>query len=258
MRSGGNESPPSIIDRVFDEKKSFLVPEDIFQKGRFGVVFEAIRILNTKFGNQVPIYAGMVGPLTLIGSLYDASIVMRWPIKYPGWMDANLERAADFLVEYANRLFAAGASVLSMLDPTASGDLLSRRYFERHIMPIYRRMREKIDGPIILHICGNTANFLELLPQTEFEGFSFEGPQVMVKTAREIIGNKMLLVGNIPTYDVLLFGTPGKVREESSKALEDGIDILAPSCGIPVQTPTENLKAMVRAVEQFRKQKAGQ
>jgi [methyl-Co(III) methanol-specific corrinoid protein]:coenzyme M methyltransferase len=252
LRNGGKDSPPSVTKKVFEKKDALLVPEDIFQNGRFQAVFEAIRILKDKFENDVTIYTGIVGPLTLIGALYDATTVMRWAIKDPQRMDDNLERAADFLAEYAGHLFDAGGDVLSILDPTASGDLLSRKYFEKYVMPAYQRMREKIQGPISLHICGNTEGFLDLLPRTGFEAFSFEGPKVPVTTAREKIGGKMLLVGNIPTYDTLLFGTPEKIREESLKALEDGVDILAPACGVPVQTPTENLKAMVRAVEEFK------
>jgi len=252
LRNGGKDSPPSVTKKVFEKEDALLVPENIFQKGRFQAIFEAVRILKDKFENDVPIYTGIVGPLTLIGALYDATTVMRWAIKDPQRMDDNLERAADFLAEYAGRLFDAGGDVLSILDPTASGDLLSRKYFKKYIMPSYQRMREKIYGPISLHICGNTEGFLDLLPRTGFEAFSFEGPKVPVTTAIEKIGGKMLLVGNIPTYDTLLFGTPERVREESLNALGDGIDLLAPACGVPVQTPTENLKAMVRAVEEFK------
>lgn len=251
-RNGGNESPPSVTEKVFDEQDAFFSPEDIFQRGRFQVVFEAIRILKDKFENDVTIYTGMVGPLTLIGALYDATTVVRWLIKRPGWLDENLKKATDFLEQYAGLLFEAGGDVLSILDPTASGNLLSRKYFQKHLVPAYRRMREKIQGPISLHICGNTEDFLDLLPETGFEAFSFEGPMVSVKSARQKIGDRMLLVGNIPTYDTLLFGTPERVREESLNALEDGIDILAPACGVPMQTPTENLKALVRAVDEFK------
>lgn len=180
---------------------------------------------------------------------------MRWAIKDPQRMDDNLKKAADFLAQYAGLLFEAGGDVLSILDPTASGDLLSRKYFEKYVMPSYQRMREKIQCPISLHICGNTEDFLDLLPQTGFEAFSFEGPKVSVQAARQKIGDSMLLVGNIPTYDTLLFGAPERVREESLKALEDGVDILAPACGVPVQTPTENLKAMVRAVNEFKEER---
>jgi len=254
-RNGGNESPPSVTKKILEEQDAFLEPKDIFKRGRFQVVFDAIRILKDKFGTDVTVYAGMVGPLTLISALYDATTVMRWPIKRPEWMDKNLMRAVDFLAQYATRLFEAGGDVLSILDPAASGELLSRKYFERHLLPAYQQMRAKIHGPVSLHICGNTEKFLDVIPQTGFQAFSFEGPKVSVQSARQIIGDDMLLVGNIPTYDTLLFGTPEKVHEASLNALSDGIDVLAPACGVPVQTPTENLKAMVRAVKEFREDK---
>ena len=252
VRKGDKESPPMVVEPAFKEKEAIKIPGDVFEKGRFHVVFEAIRILKIEFGSRVSVFAGMVGPLTLIGSLYDAAKVMRWAIKDPERMRGNLDKAAGFLAEYANRLLEAGADVISMLDPTASGDLLSQKHFERDIIPVYQKMRKQIKGPIVLHICGRTTNFLDSLPESGFEAFSFEGPKVSVKTAREKIRDRMILVGNVPTYDVLLFGTPERVREESLKALEEGIDILAPACGIPIQTPVENLRTMVEAVEEFR------
>jgi [methyl-Co(III) methanol-specific corrinoid protein]:coenzyme M methyltransferase len=258
IRYGDKESPPSVIRKALEEEDLFVVPDNIFHGGRFPCVFEAIKILKDSFKNDVTIYTGMVGPLTLIGTLYDATTVMRWPIKKPEWMDTNMKKAADFLSEYAALLFEAGGDVISILDPTASGDLLSRKYFQTHLMPIYQRMREQIHGPVSLHICGNTEDFLDLLPHTGFEAFSFEGPKVSVESARLKTKGGMVLVGNIPTYDTLLFGTPERVREESLRALEDGVDILAPACGVPVQTPTENLRAMVSAVNEFNKERINQ
>lgn len=252
LRNGNKESAPSVIRKALGENEVLSVPEGIFEKGRFKVVFEALRILNSEFGNKVPIFAGMVGPLTLVRALYGTPAVMGWLINDPKRMNQNLENAADFLSTYAKRLLEAGGDVLAILDPPASGDTLGSKYFQRFMLPVYQGMRKKIEMPVILHICGNTLSLLEWLPRTGFEGFSFEGLKVSARTARQKIKDKMLLVGNIPNYDILLFGTPEKVREESLKALKDGIDMLAPSCGVPIQTPTENLKAMVRAVEEFR------
>jgi len=252
IRKGDEESPPSVVEKALGEKGDLRVPEKVFEKGRFPAVFDALALLKKRFGDRVTIYAGMAGPMTLVGALFDAATVMRWPIKDPERMDRALEAASLFLLEYARRLFEAGCDVLGIIDPTASGDLLSVKYFRRHLIPVYERMRKGIQGPIVLHICGQTQAFLDLIPATGFEAFSFEGPKVQAQLARERVGGKMLLVGNIPTYDVLLHGTPDRVQEESFKALEGGIDLLAPSCGVPVQTPSENLMAMVRAVEEFR------
>jgi [methyl-Co(III) methanol-specific corrinoid protein]:coenzyme M methyltransferase len=256
MKKGDTESPPSVAGKAFEEKVPFQVPDDIFGKGRLGVVLDAVQILCQEFGSKVTIFPGIVGPLTLLGHLFEVSQIMRWTIKDPQRLDRNLEIAADFLSEYANRLLASGGHAMIMSDPTASGDLLSKKYFERYALPAYQRMRKKIPGPVILHICGNTKDFLDIIPLTGFEGFSFEGPTVPVKVVWHAIGKTMAVVGNIPTHDLLLYGTPDKVREASLRALEDGVDLLAPACGIPVHTALENLKAMVRAGDEFRGQRA--
>jgi MtaA/CmuA family methyltransferase len=252
LREGDGESPPSIMEKAFEEDEPLSVPGNIFRKGRFEVVFEAVRTLSKELAREVAIFPGIVGPLTLLGHLYDVAEMMCWPIKNPGRLDRNLGILSDFLAGYAGRLLEAGGGAVIMSDPSASGDLLSRKHFERHVIPAYRRMRRKIAGPVILHICGNTNDSLDLLPLTGFEGFSFEGPTVPVRTVKQNIGETMTVIGNIPTHDLLLFGTPEKVLEASLKALDDGVDLLAPACGVPVHTPTENLRAMVRAVEKFR------
>jgi len=35
-------------------------------------------------------------------------------------------------------------------------------------------------------------------------------------------------------------------------ALREGIDLLAPGCAIPPNSPTENLRAMVKAAEEYK------
>lgn len=256
IKKGDAEAPPSVAGRAFEEEETLKVPGDIFDRGRLGVVQDAVRILSREFGGAVTIFSGIVGPLTLLGHLYDVTEMMCWPIKNPGRLDCDLEIVSDFLAGYAAKLLDAGGHAVIMSDPSASGDLLSRKHFERHVIPAYQRMRKKISGPVILHICGNTNDFLDLLPLTGFEGFSFEGPTVPVKAVQQSIGKAMAVIGNIPTHDLLLFGTPDKVLEASLKALDNGVDLLAPACGIPVHTPTENLRAMVRAVEEFRRERA--
>ncbi len=252
MKNGDAESPPSVTGKAFEAKGTLRVPDDIFERGRLRVVLDAVRALGKEFGDRVAVFPGIVGPLTLLGHLFEVAQVMRWTIKDPQRLDRSLEIAADFLSEYANRLLESGGHAVTMSDPTASGDLLSRKYFERYAIPAYQRMRKKISEPVILHICGNTGDFLDLFPLTGFEGFSFEGPTVPVKAVRQHIGDTMAVIGNIPTHDLLLFGTPDKVREASLRALDDGVDLLAPACGIPLHTPIENLKSMVGAVEEFK------
>ncbi len=57
-------------------------------------------------------------------------------------------------------------------------------------------------------------------------------------------------VGNVDP-SVISRETSTRVQEESLKALESGIDLLAPGCSLEPHTPTENLKAMLHAVQSY-------
>jgi [methyl-Co(III) methanol-specific corrinoid protein]:coenzyme M methyltransferase len=60
------------------------------------------------------------------------------------------------------------------------------------------------------------------------------------------MGEKMILIGNIPTK-TLLMGSPGDVDRDAQTAIREKVNLLAPACGVALQTPLANLKAMVQS-----------
>jgi [methyl-Co(III) methanol-specific corrinoid protein]:coenzyme M methyltransferase len=253
IKAPSRDTPPSVIGPAFKAPDQFHIPWDVFQKGRFNTILEAVSWLKGRYEDKTPIYVGITGPFTLAGHLCNVNKLLRLIIKNPDELRRILDSVADFCTEYANKLLKAGGDVVVVIDPTASGDLISEKSFETFLCPVYQKMHKKIAGNVILHICGNTRRLLSLIPDTGFEGFSFEGPAVDVKTAKKALGSRTALVGNIPTRTLLL-GTPEQVKHEVKVALEDGIEILAPACGIPMHAPTQNLKAMVSTVKEYHRQ----
>ncbi|MEM4706460.1 MAG: uroporphyrinogen decarboxylase family protein, partial [Candidatus Methanomethylicaceae archaeon] len=67
--------------------------------------------------------------------------------------------------------------------------------------------------------------------------------------AKPILGDKVSVVGGVPTISVLLFGNPQTVRKAVLEAIAQGVDVVMPSCGIPPRTPTENFRALVEATK---------
>jgi MtaA/CmuA family methyltransferase len=249
LKPGDAQSPPSIIGPA----THFKFPQDIeatFEKGRFPVIFKALSELRRKYDKLLPIYGGVVGPMTLAGHLYDTNNILKLMIKDPEKVLPIFLSIAEFSSHYANRLIKEGANVIFIIDPTASGSMISPKHFEKFIMPAYQILREKIRDPIILHICGDTNMLLSLIADTGFEAFTFEGPTVTVKKAKEIIGDRMALAGNIP-IDLMLLGKPSEIKKQVFEAIRDGIDIVMTACGIPIHSPMENVKAMVEAVKDF-------
>ena len=247
----GNEGRnPYVIKPAYENIDQIDFSDDIFEKGRFDVVFKALEKLNEKYGDFLPIYPQIVGPYTLLGHLIGTEKMLRMTLKEKDSVKEALMLLADFNIEYAKRVMESGGNILCIADPTASGDLISPISFRDLLLPAYQKISSRTDFPIILHICGNTTRFLDYIKDAGFEAFSFDS-MVDVKLAKEKLNGVAALLGNVPTVDGLLNGTPEIVREYSLKALEDGIDILCGACAIPPQAPLENLKAMVKAADEY-------
>jgi|TARA_B100001964_G_scaffold245612_1_gene334007 [methyl-Co(III) methanol-specific corrinoid protein]:coenzyme M methyltransferase len=253
IKEGIIDRPPSILEPAFKDPKDFTVSKNLLEQGRIPNVLSACNLLSQQY-SDVPIYGGIVGPITLAGHILRTEWILKSTIKYPNDLKEVIDSLVDFSIEYANTLLENGANVICILDPVASGDMLSARSFKKFLIPAYKQMHSQIKSPIILHICGSTTHFLKMLLQTGLESFSFEGPTVDVKGVKEVLNNNMVTVGNIPT-STLLFGSPKDVNEMSLKALADGVDILAPACGIPPRAPIENIREMSNAVKSFNKRK---
>ncbi len=81
--------------------------------------------------------------------------------------------------------------------------------------------------------------------QTAFH-FESQNDPVEMKARAE-----MVLVGNINNPETILAGTPDSVRREVYRALDAGIDIIAPECAVPLDAPMANVKAVADAVAEY-------
>ena len=166
-----------------------------------------------------------------------------------------METCNEICIEYANALFDNGADVLCMPDGGLTGPkMMPPSVLEDSIVPFYKCLCKKINGPIILHICGDVESSLNSISKCGFEAISIE-EKVSITAAKKAIGNRARLIGNVSPSRTLLFGTPAAVKAEAKKCLSDSVDILAPGCGIAPRTPLANLKALVEARDEWYEEK---
>jgi uroporphyrinogen decarboxylase len=88
----------------------------------------------------------------------------------------------------------------------------------------------------------------EFLEELQVNIFNFTHLQNIAKV-RELVGNKVCLLGNIPPLDVLTKGTPDLVREKARTCISEygskaGL-ILSAGGGTSPGTPGENIRALV-------------
>jgi [methyl-Co(III) methanol-specific corrinoid protein]:coenzyme M methyltransferase len=251
VRMGRADTPPSVMNPAFTEFDELKIPSSVQDRGRIPTILKATKLLKERYGNSTPIYTMLVGPITLLGFLVGIEKTLYALSTQPHVLRNALDAVVQFNIDYANALSDEGNRFVLIADPVASGDLLAGEHFVTHILPCYQRIRRHVRARTILHICGNTNPLLRHLPETGFEAFSFHGPEVEVRDARRMVGDKMALVGNLPSGTLLRYSNPSLIRSRSIKALQEGIDMLAPACGFHPLTPLANMKAMVGAVEKF-------
>ncbi len=92
---------------------------------------------------------------------------------------------------------------------------------------------------------------LDYMADCGFQGLSVEEKIGSIKKAKEVIGDRARLVGNISSPFVLLPGPIEKIKEECKKAIAEGVDVLAPGCGIAPMTPLSHIKVMVEARNEY-------
>jgi uroporphyrinogen decarboxylase len=129
---------------------------------------------------------------------------------------------------------------------------LGEQDFRAAALPYLRQIFSCLDVPVrFFHNDAQglvTAKFLNEIGVNLFN-FSFEHSLTQMQ---ELTGGKVTLLGNIPPRDVLAQGTPAEVESCARAAIESLSDrsrvILSCGGGIPPQVPSENIRAVLKAV----------
>jgi [methyl-Co(III) methanol-specific corrinoid protein]:coenzyme M methyltransferase len=187
--------------------------------------------------------------MTIAGHLWGVDRILMWSKQEEKKFEACLDICTSLCIEVIrNSIDSSGVDGFSMPDPTASGDLLDPKDFQHFLEPCYRRItKETKDTVSILHICGDTRGYMDRIPHSGFDAFSFEAPGTSVKEAVMGLGGRITLVGSVETIPVVMQGSTDHVYTQSLRDIVDGVNILAPACGTPPFTPNANIVAMVKA-----------
>ncbi|MGA3116203.1 MAG: MtaA/CmuA family methyltransferase [Syntrophobacteraceae bacterium] len=246
---GSRDQMPDSRNFPYADFSDVVVPENILEKPSMRVVLDAISILRRHVGGKAAIVGKVMGPWTLAYHMAGTqNLLLHVGLGEKDKINKMLRRLMPVTTAFARAQFQAGADIVVLADH-ATGNLVGPYHYKEYLLPIHQEMTATIEGPLILHVCGNCTDRLELFADAGFDGYHFEW-QVDAKAAVERIGHRMCLVGNVNNAQTLFQGSPEDVRKQARYAVEAGVSIIAPECAIPLSTPMDNLKALVAAVHE--------
>ena len=249
MDWGGPDQMPDSKSFPYKDFTDIEVPENLLEKPSMKVVLDAISILRRHVGGKVAIVGKVMGPWTLSYHMAGTqNFLMQIGLGEVEKVNRMLRQLMPVTIAFAQAQFQAGADIVVLADH-ATGDLVGPYHYRDILLPIHQELTARINGPLILHVCGNCSDRLEYFAQTGVDAYHFEW-QVDAKMAVEKVGDRISLVGNINNPVTLYQGTPEDVHKQARYAVESGVHMIGPECAIPLATPLENLKTIVTAAHE--------
>lgn len=246
---GTRDSMPDSRNFPHADFSDIVVPENILEKPSMRVVLDALSILRRHVGGKAAIVGKVMGPWTLAYHMAGTqNLLLQVGLGEKDKIVKMLRQLMPVTIAFARAQFEAGADIVVLADH-ATGNLVGAYHYQEYLLPIHKEMTAMIAGPLVLHVCGNCLDRIELFADAGFDGYHFEW-QVDSKVAVEKVGKRICLLGNVNNAQTLFQGKPEDVRKQVRYAIEAGVDIIAPECAIPLATPMQNLKALVAAVHE--------
>ncbi len=242
---GSSICVPKIAREAFACVKDVIyhnIP-DAVRSGRIPVLATAVNTLAKNAAN-IPVTVTITGPISLAASLVNPERFLKDLYLQPGDAHRLLEYVSEFLAELVKALSLSGAAVIVIADPSATGEILGAKSFRSYALPYLNRVIDAIHQsglPAIVHICGNIKTLRPLLPELKAEALSLDAVANLAILKKE--EPFLTLMGNVSTF-LLEFGPEQKISQATHQLEANGIDIIAPACGLSISTPLTHIRAM--------------
>ena len=234
-----------------------LKPANPHTDGNLPQHLEAMSRAVDAVGKEVVVTGALTGPFTTASFLIGTETLVRLMLKNPVAVHELCEIALQGALAYAKAILDAGCTP-SLTDAMCSTTVISPKQFKDFGQPYLTRLVEFIqsrDRAVTLHICGKTRAIWEQMCDTGAACLSIDNAADLAE-AKAKVGDRVRLMGNVSPSEIMLQGTPAQVRAAVRQCVWKAHDnpkglIVASGCSLPVETPFENIDAMLDAVREI-------
>jgi uroporphyrinogen decarboxylase len=250
-----DDGNPVTVERVvksIEDVEKLQVP-DLRVHARSVSDLKVAEFLVEKYGKKNYTYATLALPFTLAGELRGVEALMLDIIRNPQLVHRLIDFSSRVLLEYAKAVKETGVDAIFWCDPTASADLISPKHFKNFAVPYIKGLIEKTKEMglgAFIHICGNTTDRLDTILEIAPHLMSVD-TKVDLANAKRVLGNKVAVMGNVDTTNILL-KKPEDILAEGKACLAKAGKVgyaMGAGCDIPIGSPLENVRALWEAAK---------
>jgi MtaA/CmuA family methyltransferase len=245
-----DDQPPALVeDEALLADKRLLAKlkiRDPYSGKRMSDRIQAAALFKERVGTETVIEGWIEGPCALAADLRGINTLMMDFYDDPAFVNDLMDFVTEVAISFAHAQCDAGVDLMGVGDAPSS--LVGRAIFEQTILPRHLKLVAALRGMGLKtrsHICGNTTKICESRAKIGYDILDFDS-QVSLELVRNKIGSGPIILGNIPTVEVMEKGNPSQVKATAAEChrLSGDNYIISAGCEVPRTTPIENMDAL--------------
>ncbi len=256
------DQPPSPVQSPLEDSTDLSKIEmlDPSRSAKLPLLINIVRDLKKRVGNDLPIIAFCQAGYRNAMFLRGINNFMLDLKDRPQWLMELIELATEGCIRYGRALIEAGADIILIANPAASGSFVKREHYEKFSLPFDKKAfaaYHEAGAKVMYHLCGWWDDRWDLIVKTGADILSLDSGYVNVdfKRAVQEIGDKVCLMGQVDVVQTIMQGSMAQIKKETREALEIGTKakgyILSGACVVPKPTPKENFVAFIDTWKDF-------
>jgi uroporphyrinogen decarboxylase len=259
------EQFPEIARHLLAERSDLdaLRLPDFRRDGRMSWVLEVNRLLKELVGDVMGAYAAGTAPFSIAVNLRGYEALMMDVVEDPDFVHQLMEFCARLAANFARVQIEHGAMATSIIDAWAAPPLVSPRIFDEFVLPYTARVIGMLTPPGAswggIWGCSAIPDWRDLVRRVIASGSTNVrafGLDLEKRPDIDLAEYKRLLVSHrkpmlcCVTAKLLSRGTPGEIERkvgELIRAAAPGGGFTLYGAMVPIETPPENVRALVEA-----------
>jgi MtaA/CmuA family methyltransferase len=217
--------------------------------------YDIFHIIKEKVSDRFSIHGEITSPFDYFLRLFGVKNAMMNLIEEPVKSIEILERYTRGITKIALDQAEIGVDAVKISSPYAGAGFISPEFYRKYVLPFESQIASAVSymgTHIYIHTCGAINDRLEMIAESGVSGIECLDPppigNVQLEDAKERIGDKIFIKGNIDPINVLLQGSAEDVKKDAANRIEVGKPgggyILSTACSIAPYTKRENIQML--------------
>ena len=256
-----DHSPPNISKPAISTPDKIVTfqPEKIMERPGIEYLLDSTSLLARRYGDEKAIASVFLSPADLPPLLIGMESWLHTLLFEEKKAASILEKTTALFVQTAKAFFAAGAHMLVLPLAFCNPAIVTENMMNRLIKPTLKEAFQQINGPIILHHSGLPMSAfgktLSTLPQ--IAGLVLD-PRDSFREIRDQVGSQQVLMGRLDGTNLHRM-KPEAIAEKCRGILNERMDdrhfvLSSSNADIPLETPIENVQAVMKAIADWREE----